>query len=34
MKTFNRENWQAANERLVYFLKELAVEGYPASLPT
>jgi hypothetical protein len=32
MKTFNRENWDAANERLVYFLKELADEGYPDDL--
>jgi hypothetical protein len=24
MKTFTRENWEAANERLVYFLKQLA----------
>jgi hypothetical protein len=32
MKTFNRENWQAAKERLTYFLKELADEGYPDDL--
>jgi hypothetical protein len=28
----NRKNWNAANERLVYFLKELADEGYPDDL--
>lgn len=32
MKPFNRENWEAANERLGYFLKELADEGYPDDL--
>ena len=32
MKTFTRENWEGANERLVYFLKQLADEGYPDDL--
>jgi hypothetical protein len=32
MRAFNRENWEAANERLVYFLRALADEGYPDEL--
>jgi hypothetical protein len=32
MKVFNRENWDAANERLTYFLRELADDGYPDNL--
>ena len=32
MKVFNRENRDAANERLTYFLRELADDGYPADL--
>jgi hypothetical protein len=32
MRPFNRENWEAANERLVYFLRALADEGYPDEL--
>jgi hypothetical protein len=32
MKVFNRENWDAANERLTYFLRELADDGYPGDL--
>ena len=32
MKDFNRENWDAANERLTYFLRELADDGYPDDL--
>ena len=32
MKAFNRENWQAANERLAYFLKALSDDGYPDEL--
>jgi hypothetical protein len=31
MKVFNRENWDAANERLT-FLRELADDGYPGDL--
>ena len=32
MRAFNRENWDAANERLAYFLKVLADDGYPDEL--
>jgi hypothetical protein len=32
MRDFNRENWEAANEQLAYFLKVLADEGYPDEL--
>ena len=32
MRASNRENWEAANERLVYFLRALADEGYPDEL--
>src|SRR5262245_40264906 len=32
MRAFNRENWEAANEQLGYFLKVLADEGYPDEL--
>jgi hypothetical protein len=32
MKVFNRENWDAANERLTYFLRELADDGYRGDL--
>src|SRR4030095_6817650 len=32
MKVFNRENWDAANERLTYFLRELGDDGYPDDL--
>jgi hypothetical protein len=32
MRAFNRENWEAANEQLGYFLKVLADEGYPNEL--
>ena len=32
MKVFNRENWDAANEQLTYFLRELADDGYPDNL--
>jgi hypothetical protein len=32
MRDFNRENWEAANEQLGYFLKVLADEGYPDEL--
>jgi hypothetical protein len=31
-KDFTRENWTAANERLTYFLRELAEDGYPDDL--
>jgi hypothetical protein len=32
MRAFNRENWEAANEQLGYFLKVLADDGYPDEL--
>ena len=32
MKAYDRENWAAANERLTYFLRELADDGYPGDL--
>jgi hypothetical protein len=32
MRASNRENWEAANEQLGYFLKVLADEGYPDEL--
>jgi len=32
MKAFDRETWAAANERLTYFLRELADDGYPPNL--
>ena len=32
MRAFNRENLAAANERLDYFLKALADDGYPNEL--
>ena len=32
MRASNRENWEAANERLDYFLKVLADDGYPNEL--
>jgi hypothetical protein len=32
MRAFNRESWEAVNERLVYFLKALGEEGYPDEL--
>jgi hypothetical protein len=31
-KNFTRENCTAANERLTYFLRELAEDGYPDDL--
>jgi hypothetical protein len=32
MRAFNRENWEAANDQLSYFLKVLADDGYPDEL--